>query len=49
MGVKGFITAESAETAEFFRRFLFLFREDDIEQVLKAPQYGEKILSTYRD
>ncbi|MCK4475348.1 MAG: nucleotidyl transferase AbiEii/AbiGii toxin family protein [Methanophagales archaeon] len=25
----------------------FLFREDDIELVLKAPQYGEKFLSKY--
>ena len=25
----------------------FLFREDDIELVLKAPQYGEKFLSEY--
>ncbi len=27
----------------------FLFRGDDIELVLKAPQYGEKFLSTYHD
>jgi len=25
----------------------FLFREDDIELVLKAPQYGKKFLSKY--
>ena len=25
----------------------FLFREDDIELVLKAPQYGEKFLAMY--
>lgn len=25
----------------------FLFREDDIELILKAPQYGKKFLSKY--
>jgi len=25
----------------------FLFREDDVELVMKAPQYGKKFLSRY--